>query len=144
MLANHAAAAALLFPSQLVPSLPNPPVFFCPYLNTESVTSIATGRLADSHNLDHLPPLQPQISRDGILLQDSWELRLLQSVSLKQGHLLLPAQKNVGWDQLVVGDVDEEILLKEALDQGVLAGHGHDLAGLGGESDGGDENAGLV
>lgn len=45
--------------------------------------------------------------------------------------------------ELVVGNVDQQVFLQEALDLGVLRGDGHDLAGLGRKGDGGDEDAGF-
>lgn len=114
-------------------------VFFLPFeaarllrwynrLNTQAVTRVPTSRLTDTDNLDHLPALQAQIARDGILLQDTRQLRLLEPVALQQRRLLVAAQQYVAGHELVVGDVDEQVILEEALNLGEVLDRGERLA----------------
>ncbi len=84
-----------------------------------------------------------KITGDGILLQDTGKLCLLEAVALQQGRLLLLAEQDVGGDQFVVRNVDEQILLQEALDVRVRDGRSYYLAGLGAERHLGDEDSGL-
>lgn len=112
-------------------------------LYAKSVRSVTTRRLRHTDDLDDLAPLKSQIPGNRILAQDSRQLRLLESVPLEERGLLLLGQQHVLGHELVVGDVDQQIFLEEALDLGVLRGDRHDLAGLGGQRDGGDEDAGF-
>lgn len=51
-------------------------------------------------------------------MQKTRQLGLLESVSLQQGGLLLAGEEDVLGDKLVVGDIDKQIVLKEALNLG--------------------------
>lgn len=113
-------------------------------LNAQPVTGISTCRLTDSDNLDHLPPLEPQIPRNGVLLQDTRQLRLLEAVALEQRNLLLAGEQHVARHELVVGDVDEQVVLEEALNLGEVLDAGEGLAGGGRQGHVGDHDARLV
>lgn len=114
------------------------------YLYAEPITGIPTSRLGRTDNLDDLTALETQVPGDGVLLQDTRQLCLLEAVSAEQRGLFVAGEEDVGGDELVVGDVDEEVLLEEAFDAGkVLDGH-EALAGRGGQGGVGDHDAGLV
>lgn len=81
-----------------------------------AITGVPTRSLRLPDNLDDLSSPQPQKLGHGILDPDARQLRLLQSVPLEQGLLLLRAQQDVFGDQLVLSDVDQQILLLEDLD----------------------------
>lgn len=72
--------------------MPNSNIFLLstlPRLNTQTVTGISTRRFTVSDNLDDVPSLESQVSRHGVLLQDTRQLSLLQSISLQERGLLL-------------------------------------------------------
>jgi len=111
--------------------------------HAQPVTGIPPSSLARSNNLDHLPTLEPQIPCNRILGQDPRQLCLFEAIPLQQRGLFLAAEQDVLGHKLVVRNVDEQILLEKALNERELRGDGHDLAGLRGEGDGGNQNAGL-
>lgn len=113
-------------------------------LDAESITRVAAGRLADADNLDDLPAPEAEVPGDGVLLEDARQLRLLEAVALEQGNLLVARQQDVAGHELVVGDVDEEVVLEEALNLGEVLDRGERLAGGGGEGHVGDHDARLV
>ena len=106
-----------------------------------SIARISPRGLAPANNLDHLPPPQPQIARDGIAGLDPRQLALLQAVAFEQLFLLLRAEQDVLGHELVVGDVDEEVLLLERFDD-VGQHDGDDLQRGGRDAGLADENAG--
>lgn len=112
-------------------------------LHAESVGGVATRCLTRPNNLDNLPPLQPKIPRYGILLQNPRQLRLLQPIPLQQRRLLVPAQHDVLGHQLVVRDVDEQVVLQEALNLGQALEAGERLARRGRQGHVGDHDAAL-
>lgn len=120
----------------------HPTQTFCLY--TQTVTGITTSRFTSSDYLDDLAPLQSQVPRDRILLQNTRQLRLLQPVPLQQRHLLISAQQHVSRDKLVMGNVHEQIILEEALNLGEVLDAGEGLAGGGGEGLVCDHDAGSV
>lgn len=111
---------------------------------TQPVARIPPRRLTGPDNLDHLAALQPQVARNRVLLQDARQLRLLEAVAAQQRRLLLAAEHNVLGHEDVVRDVDQQVLLEEALDLRVLLGDGDDLARLRRQRLRRDEDAGLV
>lgn len=114
------------------------------FLDTQPVTGISTRRLTNSDNLDNLSPLEPQIPRHRILLQDTRQLRLLQAVPLQQRSLLLPGEQHVPRHQLVVRNVDQQVVLEEALNLGQALDGSKRLAGGGRQRHGGHHDARLV
>lgn len=114
------------------------------FLDTQPVTGISTGRLTNTDNLDDLSPLESQIPRHGILLQNTRQLRLLQAVSLQQRNLLLPGEQHVPRHQLVVRNVDQQVVLEEALNLGEVLHGGEGLASGGREGHGGHHDSRLV
>lgn len=112
---------------------------------TKPITSIPTSRLTVPNDLDDLASPKSQIPRDRILLQDPRQLRLLEMVPLQQRDLLLLAERVVLGHQLVLGDVDQQVLLEKGLEGGVDAGPGaHGPARGRGERGLGHEDADLV
>lgn len=112
--------------------------------HTQPVTRVPTSRLTLSDDLDDLATLHAEVAGDGILLQDTGQLGFLKAVALEQGDLLVPTKDDVARDELVLGYVDEQILLEEPLDGGPLGELGDLLLGGSGDGDMGDEDAGLV
>lgn len=112
--------------------------------DAEAITGVASSRLTRSNDLDDLTPLEAEVARDGVLLQDTRQLRLLETVPLEERNLLVPAEEHVPRHELVVGDVDEEVVLQEAFDLGEVLHAGERLAGGGGEGHVRDHDAGLV
>ena len=74
---------------------------------------------------------------------DSWKLGILQAVALQKLRLLVLAEQNVCWDQLVVCDVDEQILLEEALNSGLRGDSWDNLHGRWSNVDVRDEDTGV-
>lgn len=115
------------------PARPHPPLF--PQnspLYRPPITRISPSGLALPDDLYHLPPPQAQILSHGIARLNTGQLALLQPVAVQQATLLLGAEQHVLGHELVVGDVDEEILLLKRLDHGGQH-HGHDLHRRGGD-----------
>lgn len=112
--------------------------------DAESVAGIPAGRLTVPDNLDNLPPPETKVLGHGVRRQDTRELRLLQTVPLQQGDLLVARQQHVFRHELVVRDVDEQIRLEEALDLGVGLDALECLARRGRERDGRHHDAKLV
>lgn len=110
--------------------------------DTKSVTGVPARRLTRPDDLDDLAPPQAVVPRDGVLEQDTRQLGLLQAVPLEQGGLLLLAEDDVGGDEVVVGDVDQQVLEQEALDLGVGGGGADGLARLRGQRADGNHNTG--
>lgn len=100
-------------------------------LYAQSVTGVATSRLAGADDLDDLAALHAEVLGDRVLLEDTRELCLLEAVALEQGDLLLPTEEDVTGYELVVRDVDEKVLLEEPLDGGPLGELGDLLLGRG-------------
>lgn len=113
-------------------------------LDAQTITGIATSRLTDTNNLDDLPALEPQVPGHGVLLQDARQLGLLEAVALEQGHLFVARQQDVAGHELVVGNVDEQVVLEEALNLGEVLDRSERLAGGRGQGDVGDHDARLV
>lgn len=113
-------------------------------LDAEPITGIPTSRLTHTNNLDNLPTLQTQIPCHGILLQDTRQLRLLEAVPSEQGRLFVAREQHVAGYELVVGNVDEQVVLEEALNLGEVLDGRERFAGRGGEGDVRDHDARLV
>lgn len=79
------------------------------------VTYITSSCFTRPHNPDNLSPLQPIVARDWVTVLNAWELVLLDLVALQQYGFLLRRQDAVLWHQLVLGDVDQQLRLSEAL-----------------------------
>lgn len=120
---------------------PRPPP---PKSHAESVTRIPASRLTGPNDLDDLRTLQPEVAGDGIGLLDAGQLGLLEAVALEEGRLLVAGEDDVAGHELVVGDVDEEVGLEEALNLGEALDGLEGLAGGGGEGRVRDHDARLV
>src|ERR1700712_3618401 len=92
--------------------------------NAESVTGVPTSRLTLSNDLHNLTSSQPQVSCNRISNLDTRKLCILQPVSVQQPRPLLFAQQNMLRNQLVVRNVDQQILLHEALDAALVRNGG--------------------
>ena len=82
------------------------------------VSGIPPRRLTLANDLDHLSPPQAHVPRQRVQRLDAGQLVLLQAIALQQRLLLLGAQQDVAGHEVVVGDVDEQVLLDEGLDDG--------------------------
>lgn len=116
--------------------------FFFFSLYSPPITGISTGRLALPDDLHHLAPLQAQILCDRISGLDAWQLAFLQPIAFQQPALLLRTEQDVLGHELVMGDVDQQILLLKGLDDGGQH-DGDDLQGRGRDGCLGDEDAGV-
>lgn len=84
-------------------------------LNDPAVTGIATRSLRLADDLNDLTTAQTKIAGDRVGDLYAGKLGLLQTIALEKLGLLLGAKQNVLGDQLVAGDVDEQILFLEVL-----------------------------
>ena len=84
--------------------------------NRPSIAGVPPGGLALPHNLDDLSTPEAKVPPDGIADLDARQLTLLQPIPFQQSPLVLTAQHDVFWDEFVVSDVHQEILLHEGLD----------------------------
>lgn len=87
---------------------------FCS-LNDPAVTGIATRSLRLADNLNDLTTAQAKVAGDRIGDLYAGQLGLLQTIALEELALLLGAKQDVLGDQLVAGNVDEQILFLEVL-----------------------------
>ena len=94
---------------------------------TQPIACIPTTSLAAAYDLDDISLLQSKVPGHGIVLLDPGELALPEPVPLKQSLLLDLAEQDMFRYQLVLGDVDEQILLKEDLDGAILLDGGEAL-----------------
>ena len=94
------------------------PINHAPTSYSPSITRVSPRRLTLPYDLDNLAPSETKIPRNGIADLNSGQLALLQPISLQQGLFLLGAQQDMFGHQFVMGDVDEQILLEERLDDG--------------------------
>lgn len=83
--------------------------------NDPAVTGVTTGGLGLANNLHNLTTAQTEVPGNGVGNLYTGELGLLQTVALEQTGLLLGAEEDVLGDELVAGDVDEQILFLEVL-----------------------------
>lgn len=83
--------------------------------NDPAVTGVTTGGLRLANNLHNLTAAQTEVPGNGVGNLYTGELGLLQTVALEQTGLLLGAEEDVLGDELVAGDVDEQILFLEVL-----------------------------
>ena len=111
-------------------------------LNDPAVTGVPTSSLGLADNLDDLATAQTQVPCDGVGNLHAGQLGLLQTVPLQQFGLLFGAEENVLGDELVAGDVDQQILFLEMLAD--ATGHAAQQA-YGGRRDRGlrDEDTGV-
>lgn len=115
-----------------------------PTLNAQTVRGIPTGRLTGADNLDDLPAPEAEVTRNGVLLEDAGQLGLLEAVAAQQGRLLIAAKDNVARHELVVGNVDKQVVLEEALNLGQRLDRSQRLARRGRQGHVGHHDARLV
>lgn len=86
--------------------------------NDPPITGISTRRLGTTDDLDDLTPSKTEITRDGIVTLDSRQLTLFDAIPLQERHLLVAAEQDMFRDEFVMGDIDDEVLFQEGLDDG--------------------------
>lgn len=94
--------------------VPFPATLLCS-LNNPAVTGIATCSFRLADNLNNLATAQTKVAGDRVRDLYTGQLGLLQTVALEELALLLGAKQDVLGDQLMAGDVDEQILFLEVL-----------------------------
>ena len=94
--------------------VPFPATLFCS-LNNPAVTGIATCSLRLADNLNDLTATQTKVAGDRVGDLYTGQLGLFQTIAFEELALLLGAKQDVLGDQLVAGDVDEQILFLEVL-----------------------------
>lgn len=112
-------------------------------LNAKPVTRISSCRLGLPNNLHHLSASQAKVPRNRITKLNSRQLRILQSISLQQRSSLLLTEQHMCRNQLVMRDVNQQVLLNEALDSCLGRNRRDDLERSGSDVDVGDQDTGV-
>jgi len=88
----------------------------------ESVGNVSSGGFTRADDFHNLAPFQPQISGHRIAALNFRQLDVFQLISGQQFRLLVDGEDDVFRNQLVLGDVDEQLGLQELFED-VLGRH---------------------
>lgn len=121
-----------------LPALSSPPsvslVVDAPLdLHTNAIRHIPTSSLRGSDDLHHMTTLHSIVSSHGVVRLDAGQLCLLQAVPPQQLLLLILRQHLVLRNELVLGDIHQELSLLKVLDAEGVTDLLHGLLGKGGD-----------